>query len=105
MEERSLGDRVLVIDDHPLTREGLSLAARAAMPGVSVVGVGSTKEATGAVQRGAWRMILLDLQLPDAHGLSALLSLQAHAPTTRIVIVSATEKPKSIEAARGRCQS
>lgn len=94
------GGRVLLIDDHPLTREGLSLAARAAMPGVAVVGAGSASEAISAIQRGEWRMILLDLKLPDAHGLSALLTLQTYAPTTSIVVVTAVEKPSVIEAAR-----
>jgi len=45
-------------------------------------------------------MILLDLELPGAHGLSAILTLQAHAPRTKIVIISAIERPSSIEAAR-----
>lgn len=100
MDDPASGGRVLVVDDHPLAREGLSLAARSAMPGVSVVGVGTAKEATGAVRRGEWRMILLDLDLPDAPGLLTLLSLQARAPTSRIVVVSATERITLIEAVR-----
>jgi DNA-binding NarL/FixJ family response regulator len=70
------------------------------MPGISVVAAGSAKEALEAVRRSEWRMILLDLELPDAHGLAAILTLQAHAPGTKIVVVSAIEKPSSIEAAR-----
>jgi DNA-binding NarL/FixJ family response regulator len=100
MDDDRRGGRVLVVDDHPLTREGLSLAARAALSGISVVVAGSAKEALEAVQRSEWRMILLDLELPDAHGLSAILTLQAHAPRTKIVVVSAIERPNSIEAAR-----
>ena len=45
-------------------------------------------------------MILLDLELPDAHGLSALVTLQAHAPQASIVVVTASEKPSSIGTAR-----
>jgi DNA-binding NarL/FixJ family response regulator len=100
MDDERRGGRVLVVDDHPLTREGLSLAARAAMPEISVVAAGSAKEALEAVRRSEWRMILLDLELPDAHGLAAILTLQAHAPGTKIVVVSAIERPSSIEAAR-----
>ena len=38
MAETIAGGRVLIADDHPLIREGLGLAARAAMPGVTVEG-------------------------------------------------------------------
>jgi DNA-binding NarL/FixJ family response regulator len=99
-QERQLGGRVLVADDHPLTREGLALAARAAMPGVTIVGAGSIGEAAEAARRGSWRMILLDLQLPDAHGFSGLLTLQMHAPVARVVVVSASEDSHLVEAAR-----
>ena len=54
MTESKLGGRALVADDHPLTQEGLALAARAAMPGVSVVPVASAREGSEAAQRGAF---------------------------------------------------
>jgi DNA-binding NarL/FixJ family response regulator len=92
---------VLVADDHPLTREGLSLAARAALPGSAIVGVGSVAEAVAEVERRAdFRMILLDLQLPDARGYSGLMALQFRAPKVPIVVVTAREDPKLVEAAR-----
>ncbi|MGK6322142.1 response regulator [Sphingomonas sp. DT-51] len=87
-------------DDHPLTREGLSLAARAALPGTQVVTAGSIKEAVAAAERTSFRMILLDYDVPDAHGFSGLLALQVLAPTTPIVLVTANERASLIEAAR-----
>ena len=97
---RRLGGRALVADDHPLTREGLAMAARAALPGVSVVAAGSIDEARTLAQRTPLRMILLDFHLPDARGFSGLLTLQMHAPTTPIVVVTASEEPRLVEAAR-----
>jgi DNA-binding NarL/FixJ family response regulator len=95
------GGRVLVADDHPLTREGLSLAARAALQGVSTVGVGTVAEAVAEAEaRAAFRMILLDLHLPDARGYSGLLALQFRMPQSPIVVVSAREEPQLVEAAR-----
>jgi DNA-binding NarL/FixJ family response regulator len=95
------GGRVLVADDHPLTLEGLSLAARAAMPGVTVTSVGSIADAVAAVRaRQMFRMILLDYQLPDARGYSGFLAIQHLAPAVPIVMVTAMEEPTLIEAAR-----
>ena len=96
-----LGGRVLVADDHPMTREGLSLAARAAMLGVTVVGVGTIAEAVAEAEtRASFRMILLDFELPDAHGYSGLLALQFRDPAVPIVVVTAREKPSLVEAAQ-----
>ena len=95
------GGRVLVADDHPLTREGLSLAARTALPGATIVSAGSVAEAIAhAEARGRFRMVLLDFQLPDARGYSGLLSLQMRDPAVPIVIVTAHEDRSLIEAAR-----
>ncbi|GGB28463.1 DNA-binding response regulator [Sphingomonas metalli] len=84
-----------------MTREGLSLVARTALQGATTLGVGSVAEAVAeATQRAAFRMILLDLQLPDARGYSGLLSLQYRSPASPIVVVTACETAASIEAAR-----
>lgn len=96
-----LGGHVLVADHHPITREGLSLAVRGALPDAIVIPAGSVAEAIAQIEiRTAFRMILLDLQLPDARGYSGLLALQFRAPATPIVVVSAREDPSLVEAAK-----
>lgn len=96
------GGRVLLADDHPLTREGLALAARSALPGIATIGVGSVAEAVAIAEetRTEFRMILLDLQLPDARGFSGLLALQFRQPHVPIVVVTAREDQSLVEAAR-----
>lgn len=97
----NIGGRVLVADDHPLTLEGMSLAARAAMPGINVTSVGTIAEAAAALrERQVFRMILLDYQLPDAHGFSGFLALQHVMPNVPIVVVTALEEPSLVEAAK-----
>ncbi|WP_240047460.1 response regulator transcription factor [Sphingomonas panacisoli] len=84
-----------------MTREGLSLAARAALPGVSVDNAGSIDEATKAIAtRGGYRLVLLDFILPDARGFSGLLQLQHLLGDTPIVMVSARQDAVIVEAAR-----
>jgi DNA-binding NarL/FixJ family response regulator len=91
----------LVADDHPLTREGLSLAARAALPGAQVIGVGSIAEAAAAMSgRRAFRLVLLDFRLPDSHGYAGMLRLQQLDPDVPIAIVTAYEEAHLSEAAR-----
>lgn len=93
--------RVLIADDHPLTREGLAMAVRLAMPGIAIDSTGSIAEAEARVKRHRdYRMLLLDLLLPDARGFSGLLRLQFAMPEARIVIITAREDPKLVGIAR-----
>lgn len=94
------GVRVLIAEDHPLSREGMGLAARAAIPGASVTGVGTIAAAETAMARTPFRLILLDFLLPDARGFSGFLRLQHRDPTVPIVLVSACEDRSLVEAAR-----
>jgi DNA-binding NarL/FixJ family response regulator len=99
----SHGGRVLIADDHPLTREGLALAARTAVPGASVDQAGTIAEAEAAIAlRGpaAYRLVLLDFVLPDVRGYAGFLKLQHLLGATPIVIVSAKEDMMLVEAAR-----
>ncbi|WP_254913774.1 response regulator transcription factor [Sphingobium sp. Z007] len=101
MAETVPGGRVLIADDHPLIREGLALAARAAMPGVTVDTAGTIGDAVAALKRHAkYRLILLDFVLPDARGFSGFLQLQHEAGRIPIAMISANENPTLVESAR-----
>jgi DNA-binding NarL/FixJ family response regulator len=96
-----LAARLLLADDHPLIREGLALAARVAMPELTIDSVGSIAEAEAAIARHkGYRLALLDLILPDARGFSGFLRLQHALGDVPIVIVSARQQPELVEAAR-----
>jgi DNA-binding NarL/FixJ family response regulator len=92
---------LLLADDHPLIREGLALAARVAMPELTIDSVGSIGEAEATIARHrGYRLALLDLMLPDSRGFSGFLRLQHVLGDVPIVIVSAKQNPELIEAAR-----
>jgi DNA-binding NarL/FixJ family response regulator len=93
---------VLIADDHPLTREGLALAVKAAIPGIGIDTAGSIYEAEQAIvaRRTGYKLVLLDFVLPDARGFSGFLQLQHLLGKTPIVIVSARKDAMLIEAAR-----
>jgi DNA-binding NarL/FixJ family response regulator len=96
--------RVLIADDHPLYRDALRAVVPQACPGADIGEATSQEEVLaavanlGAAARGrAFDLILLDLNLPGATGLSCLHALRRMAPTTPIVIVSAVGDPKVMQ--------
>ncbi|HXH03533.1 MAG TPA: response regulator transcription factor [Candidatus Competibacteraceae bacterium] len=80
--------KVLVIDDHPLVREALKSVLEELIEPLDYHGVGSFDEGYALVQRMDFDLILLDLHIPGAEGLSALVELRAQAPATPTVVVS-----------------
>ena len=95
------GGRVLIADDHPLTREGLALAVRSSFLGAVVDTAGTVAEACAALRlHRQYRLILLDFVLPDAHGFSGLLELQRYAGGAPLAMISAHEDAVLVETAR-----
>lgn len=95
------GSRLLIADDHPLVLEALSLAVRSILPGVIIDTAGAIAEAERlAAARQDYRLVLLDLMLPDARGFSGFMRLQHVLGQVPIVIVTAHRRPELVEAAR-----
>ncbi|MFQ4142966.1 response regulator transcription factor [Chlorogloeopsis sp. ULAP02] len=90
--------RVLVVDDHELTRLTLQLIL-SAQEKIQVVGLASNgQEAIEMVQRYQPDVIVLDLQMPVMDGWSASSHIKAIAPNTQIIAYSSVEDSKFIEA-------
>jgi|SRR5437764_58651 len=82
-------ERILLVDDHPLTRSALS--ALLLQHGFDVVGEAADgKEAIA--KAGALRpdLILLDLSMPGVDGLTALPLLREAAPECEVVVLTAS---------------
>ncbi len=92
--------RVLIIDDHPLFQEALSHIISRLDDEASCLGSDSLEQATTMLSSEApFDLILLDLGLPGASGLSGILAVRGRAPTTPVVVVSAIEDPEMVERA------
>lgn len=86
--------RILIVDDHPLTFEGLAIAVRTAFPESSVDYAASVGEAEALAERhGRYSVVLLDYLLPDASGFSGLFRLQHALPDAAVVMISARADP------------
>src|SRR5438309_3153979 len=82
-------DSVLIVDDHPLTREALS--ALLVQHGFAVVGEASDgEEAIGAARRLQPKLVLLDLSVPGLSGLETLPRVRDAAPGCEVVVLTAS---------------
>ena len=81
----------IVADDHPMVRDALALALRAAFPKAEVALAGTLDEASGAIAaRPDVDLVILDLDMPGMQGLVGVSALRASYPSAPLVIVSAT---------------
>ena len=88
--------RVVVVDDHKLTRDGLRLALDEA-PGIELVAdVSEGRKALPLVGRLHPDVVLLDVTIPDMDGLSILDRLRAQYPAVTVVMFSGTDDPDLI---------
>lgn len=94
-------NQILIADDHPLTCEGLAMAARLAVPGAAVHFAGTIADAEQRIAaNGGYMLTLLDLMLPDASGFSGLLRLQLADQRGRIAVITARKEPALAAQAR-----
>jgi DNA-binding NarL/FixJ family response regulator len=88
--------KVLLVDDHPVVREGLRGMIDAEQD-LTVVGeAGSGAEAVAMAESLCPDVILMDLRMPDVDGVTATERILAVLPRTRIVVVTTYESDADI---------
>lgn len=88
--------RILIVDDHPVVRAGLS-SMLATQPGIDVVGSASSgEEALEMVRRDMPDLLLLDLRMPGMSGIDTLLALKAMKASARVIILTSFEMDENI---------
>jgi DNA-binding NarL/FixJ family response regulator len=89
--------KVLLIDDHPLILAALQAVIRGLGDDVTVVGVGSEREARATLKRDPdFDLTLLDLHLGEADGFELLAELRGLYPALPIVVVSASDRASDV---------
>ena len=90
----------IVADDHPMVRDALALALRAAFPKAEVALAGTLDEASAAIAaRPDVDLVILDLDMPGMQGLAGVSALRANYPSAPLVIVSATRNAAAMRQA------
>lgn len=86
--------RVLVVDDHPLHRESFCTLIRSIAPSLLIDVAGDMKAMLASLSRSPVPfMVFLDLDLPDVIGEDAVTMARSASPTSKIIVVSASNKP------------
>ncbi len=94
------GPRFLLVDDHALFRMGLSLMLTERWPHAMLTQAGTWAQALAHLQAQAVDLVLLDIHLPDGHGLADLPVLRELAPQARVLLMSSDADPAQIAQAR-----
>lgn len=90
---------VVIADDHPIVREGLS-ALLSSVPGFSVVAVASTgRDAVREVVSHRPDVALLDLQMPELDGFAATRKITKAAPEVAVLVLTMHADDDSVFAA------
>jgi len=97
--------RVMIVDDHPLVREGIRSIV-AGEEGFEIVAeAGSGEEAVEVAGQLRPDVVILDLSMPGEGGLSAVARLREVAPTARSLVLSVHDHPEYVlEAVRAGAQ-
>ena len=87
---------ILVVDDHPIVRQGL-VGVLEDEADFSVIGsAGSAEEAVTLVARHHPDLILLDLELPGLDGVAALPRLAEASPQSRVIVFTAYDSDERV---------
>jgi len=87
--------KLLIVDDHPVLREGLAALLVHAAPDTVVLQASSAREALGLVEVHAdLDIVVLDLVMPGMGGLSALAEFGRVRPDVPVIVLSSSEDPQ-----------
>ena len=82
------GIRLLLVDDHPIVRDGLR-RIQELDPRLQIVSeAGTRRGAVEAARRERPEIILMDVRLPDNSGITACRTIREHFPAVRIIFLS-----------------
>jgi len=80
--------RILVVDDHPIVRQGIAVLV-ATQPDMSLVAEASNgREAIQQFRVHRPDITIMDLQMPEMNGLDALTAIRGEFPDARIIVLT-----------------
>ena len=93
----SIVRKIIIADDHPLFRQALLQTLTAKLPSVEWVEAETVEQLNTALeQHQDASLLLLDLNIPGAHGFNSLLKIRSQRPQLPVVVVSAHEDDETV---------
>jgi DNA-binding NarL/FixJ family response regulator len=83
---------IVIVDDHPLVREGLKSILQPAAVYEVVGQAGNARDAIRMIKNLKPDLVLLDMVLPDKSGIELSREIRSISPPTRIIIISMHSK-------------
>jgi len=80
--------RILVVDDHPLLREGIAALVGGQTDMTLVAECSNGREAVQAFRTHVPDVTLMDLQMPEMGGLDAIGAIRGEFPDARIIVLT-----------------
>lgn len=92
--------KVLLVEDHELFRDGVTLILEALDDDIEILWRGTTAGVHELIEQGEQLdLVLLDYNLPDGNGLDCLQFVLSHNPETPAILLSAEQDSNLIQSA------
>ncbi|HEV7766678.1 MAG TPA: response regulator transcription factor [Thermoanaerobaculia bacterium] len=91
--------RVLIVEDHPVFREGLKTILGSQQDMLLVAQATNAVEAMTEFKRHLPDVTLMDLRLPGTNGTDALITIRGEFPRARIIMLTTTDSDGEIQRA------
>lgn len=88
--------RVLVVDDHPFVREGLSSVLDRQEGMTVVAALAGGPQAIAFLERSEADVAVVDLRMPDLSGIETIRQIRRLSPGTRVLVLSGFEFEEDI---------
>jgi len=80
--------RILLVDDHPVVRQGLKQVLEVAFDPASIGEAANAEEGLSEARNAKWDVMVLDLTLPGISGLELLKDLKRETPELPVLVLS-----------------
>src|SRR6476660_7549552 len=81
-------NRLLLVDDHPVIRQGIRRILTGAFADLTVAEADSGEQALDFFGAEPWDLVLLDISLPGISGLDVIRRMRGLRPEARIIVIS-----------------